>query len=137
METEDGIKAHCREEHHWINPRGRGRHPKPRSQHNATPWTIARQCQRFFHRHAGSHWFEVGRGQPAPARADSPEDDTQVRLRLLMEVNEATERDFAELEGAVIEPDHPIKGKEWTRLRQRGRNPTPEECVYLYRDFLK
>lgn len=33
------------------------------------------------------------------------------------------------VEGAGIEPLHPVNGKAWTRLRQRGRNPTPEEYV--------
>ncbi|GBE77799.1 mitochondrial ribosomal protein S25-domain-containing protein [Sparassis latifolia] len=33
------------------------------------------------------------------------------------------------LEGAHIEDEHPIQGKEWTRLRQRGRNPTPEDAI--------
>lgn len=33
------------------------------------------------------------------------------------------------VEGAGIEDQHPIRGENWTRLRQRGRNPTPEECV--------
>ena len=32
-------------------------------------------------------------------------------------------------EGGQIEAENPIKGVEWTRLRQRGRNPSPEECV--------
>lgn len=31
------------------------------------------------------------------------------------------------VEGAGIEPPHAIRGKNWTRLRQRGRNPSPEE----------
>jgi small subunit ribosomal protein S23 len=31
------------------------------------------------------------------------------------------------VEGAGIEPPHSVRGKAWTRLRQRGRNPTPEE----------
>ena len=33
------------------------------------------------------------------------------------------------VEGVAIEPLHSVSGKAWTRLRQRGRNPTPEECV--------
>ncbi|KAH8099396.1 mitochondrial ribosomal protein S25-domain-containing protein [Cristinia sonorae] len=33
------------------------------------------------------------------------------------------------IEGARIEDEHPIKGKEWLRLRQRGRNPTPEDAI--------
>jgi len=30
-------------------------------------------------------------------------------------------------EGEHIEDPNPVTGAEWTRLRQRGRNPTPEE----------
>ncbi|KAI0961934.1 hypothetical protein AcV7_010348 [Taiwanofungus camphoratus] len=32
-------------------------------------------------------------------------------------------------EGAAVQDEHPIRGKEWTRLRQRGRNPTAEDAV--------
>lgn len=35
------------------------------------------------------------------------------------------------VEEGHVEPEHPIQGKAWTRLRQHGRNPTPEECVLL------
>ncbi|KXN86773.1 37S ribosomal protein S25, mitochondrial [Leucoagaricus sp. SymC.cos] len=33
------------------------------------------------------------------------------------------------VEGAGIESQHPINGETWTRLRQRGRNPTPEDAI--------
>ncbi|CCM04204.1 uncharacterized protein FIBRA_06370 [Fibroporia radiculosa] len=33
------------------------------------------------------------------------------------------------VEGAGIQEEHPIQGKEWTRLIQRGRNPMPEDAV--------
>ncbi|KZT05827.1 uncharacterized protein LAESUDRAFT_813088 [Laetiporus sulphureus 93-53] len=33
------------------------------------------------------------------------------------------------VEGAAIEDEHPIRGISWTRLRQRGRNPTPEDAI--------
>ncbi|KAJ3477952.1 hypothetical protein NLI96_g10102 [Meripilus lineatus] len=33
------------------------------------------------------------------------------------------------LEGAGIRPEHPISGEKWTRLRQRGRNPSPEDAI--------
>ncbi|KAF5368455.1 hypothetical protein D9758_002337 [Tetrapyrgos nigripes] len=32
-------------------------------------------------------------------------------------------------EGQTIAPAHPIQGKEWTRLRQRGRKPSPEDAI--------
>ena len=30
-------------------------------------------------------------------------------------------------EAGAIEEEHPINGLQWTRLNQRGRNPSPEE----------
>lgn len=33
-------------------------------------------------------------------------------------------------EAGAIENEHPIRGLEWTRLNQRGRNPSPEEYVH-------
>ena len=35
------------------------------------------------------------------------------------------------VEAATVESEHPIRGEKWTRLRQRGRNPSPEEYVSL------
>ena len=35
------------------------------------------------------------------------------------------------VERGGIRDEHPIRGKEWTRLRQRGRNPTAEESVFF------
>lgn len=32
-------------------------------------------------------------------------------------------------EAGAIEDEHPISGLKWTRLNQRGRNPSPEEYV--------
>lgn len=31
------------------------------------------------------------------------------------------------VEGQVIEPEHPVRETDWTRLSQRTRNPTAEE----------
>lgn len=33
------------------------------------------------------------------------------------------------VEGAAVESEHPIRGVDWRRLRQRGRNPSPEDAV--------
>ncbi|KIJ65014.1 hypothetical protein HYDPIDRAFT_167340 [Hydnomerulius pinastri MD-312] len=33
------------------------------------------------------------------------------------------------VEGGVVEEEHPIRGKEWTRLSQRGKKPTAEDAV--------
>lgn len=31
------------------------------------------------------------------------------------------------VEGQLVEPEHPVRGKDWTRLSQRTKNPTAEE----------
>ncbi|KAI0785094.1 mitochondrial ribosomal protein S25-domain-containing protein [Abortiporus biennis] len=33
------------------------------------------------------------------------------------------------VENATIEPEHPIRGVQWKRLAQRGRNPTPDDAI--------
>lgn len=33
------------------------------------------------------------------------------------------------VEGALIDPPHKVTGEAWKRLRQRGRNPSPEDAV--------
>ncbi|KAH9846865.1 mitochondrial ribosomal protein S25-domain-containing protein [Lenzites betulinus] len=38
-------------------------------------------------------------------------------------------RETSLVEGATIESEHPIRGAEWKRLRQRGRNPSPDDAV--------
>lgn len=34
------------------------------------------------------------------------------------------------IEGGEVEAEHLIRGENWTRLRQRGRNPSSEEYVF-------
>ncbi|KAI0778423.1 mitochondrial ribosomal protein S25-domain-containing protein [Trametes elegans] len=38
-------------------------------------------------------------------------------------------REKSLVEGAGVEPEHPVRGKEWKRLRQRGRNPSSEDAI--------
>ncbi|KAF4605014.1 mitochondrial ribosomal small subunit component [Pleurotus pulmonarius] len=33
------------------------------------------------------------------------------------------------VEGETIQTPHPMRGEQWTRLRQRGRNPSPEDAI--------
>jgi len=33
------------------------------------------------------------------------------------------------IEGARVQDEHPVRGKQWTRLRQHGRNPSPEDAI--------
>ena len=36
------------------------------------------------------------------------------------------------VESGTIEDEHPVRGLAWTRLSQRGRNPSPEEYVFIH-----
>jgi small subunit ribosomal protein S23 len=36
-------------------------------------------------------------------------------------------------EAGAVEDEHPTSGLQWTRLSQRGRNPSPEEYASLSR----
>jgi small subunit ribosomal protein S23 len=36
------------------------------------------------------------------------------------------------VEDGEVEEEHTVRGKAWTRLRQRGRNPSPEECAVFH-----
>ncbi|KAH7302983.1 hypothetical protein B0I35DRAFT_365734 [Stachybotrys elegans] len=99
VETEYSIKAHWREEHDWVNPRGPGRQPKRRSQHAATPWTVVR----LFPRRAASCWFEVGRGQFVPARNGPPEEEDEAAIRRLIATQEEEEKRLAEEEREMID----------------------------------
>jgi small subunit ribosomal protein S23 len=36
-------------------------------------------------------------------------------------------RPLSIVEGREVEDEHPVRGEEWTRLAQRGLNPSPEE----------
>lgn len=55
------------------------------------------------------------------------EDD--VRRQFFMDHPFEAFRPTTLVEGGEIEPEHPIRGIKWTRLRQRGHNPSPEEYV--------
>ena len=35
-------------------------------------------------------------------------------------------------EAGAVEDEHPVNGLQWTRLNQRGRNPSPEEYVDVF-----
>lgn len=55
------IRAHCRQQHQWENPQGKGRLAKSTANGVETrPWRELVWCQRFFHsRITASRWFEV------------------------------------------------------------------------------
>ncbi|KAF9229078.1 hypothetical protein BS17DRAFT_770991 [Gyrodon lividus] len=38
-------------------------------------------------------------------------------------------RPICVVEGGLVEEEHPVSGKGWTRLSQRGKNPTAEDAV--------
>lgn len=63
--------------------------------------------------------------EPRPLPISYLEDD--IRRQFFRDHPFEAFRPITLVEGAAIEAEHPIIGEAWTRLRQRGRNPAPEE----------
>ncbi|KAI0673377.1 mitochondrial ribosomal protein S25-domain-containing protein [Trametes maxima] len=55
--------------------------------------------------------------------------EDQVRRQFFRDHPFEAFREKSLVEGAAIESDHPIKGAQWKRLRQRGRNPSSEDAI--------
>lgn len=64
-------------------------------------------------------------GTPQPLPVHYLEDD--VRRQFFKDHPFEAFRPVSLVEGGGVADEHPIIGKEWTRLRQRGRNPSAEE----------
>ena len=98
------------------------RHPPLRSEHDLPPSSPTTSKRR------------TRPEKPRPLPVYYIEDD--VRRQFFRDHPFEAFRPVTLVEGAGVEDIHPIRGKEWTRLRQRGRNPYPEECVYLLTLYL-
>ena len=70
-------------------------------------------------------------GTPKPLPVHYLEDD--VRRQFFRDHPFEAFRPVTLVEAGSVANEHSISGKEWTRLRQRGRNPCPEEYVYHFR----
>ena len=90
------------------------RHPPTRSEHDLPPPT-PRTTKR------------TRPAKPRPLPVYYIEDD--VRRQFFRDHPFEAFRPVTLVEGVGVEDPHPIRGLEWTRLRQRGRNPYPEEYV--------
>lgn len=66
-------------------------------------------------------------GTPQPLPVHYLEDD--VRKQFFKDHPFEAFRPVSLVEGGGVADEHPIVGKAWTRLRQRGRNPSAEEYV--------
>lgn len=66
---------------------------------------------------------------PRPLAVNYIEDE--IRRQFFRDHPFETFRSRSLTEAGVIEDEHPISGPQWTRLSQRGRNPSPEEYVSL------
>lgn len=67
-----------------------------------------------------------------PAKAHTPrivylEDD--IRRQFFRDHPFEAFRERTLVESGVLDDVHAVRDEQWTRLRQRGRNPVPEECV--------
>jgi len=65
--------------------------------------------------------------KPRPLPIRYVEDD--VRRQFFRDHPFEAFRPITLVEGARIEDVHPVRGVAWTRLRQRGRNPSPEDAI--------
>lgn len=61
--------------------------------------------------------------------------EDEVRRQFFRDHPFETFRPVTLVEGGAIEEENPIRGKDWTRLRQRGRNPSPEEYAPQFTSF--
>jgi small subunit ribosomal protein S23 len=69
-------------------------------------------------------------GTPQPLPIHYLEDD--VRRQFFRDHPFEAFRPVTLAEAGGVADEHPIVGTAWTRLRQRGRNPSPEEYAYLF-----
>lgn len=128
--SEDGIKAHYRKVHHWVNPRRRGRYPMQQSGHNTAPWTAGVQCQRFFISRAGSCWFEISAQSHKPIHNNSPEDEFQSMKHCLLASQTKEGERIAEQTREMIEvADDRKEPNEWLgwvgwAVHLRGLDPS-------------
>jgi len=65
--------------------------------------------------------------QPRPIEIHYVED--QFRRQFFQDHPFEAFRPVSLIEGRTIADEHPIRGVEWKRLRQRGRNPSPEDAI--------
>ncbi|KZT75083.1 hypothetical protein DAEQUDRAFT_761045 [Daedalea quercina L-15889] len=82
--------------------------------------------------HAATTTFKAlahasGHPPSQPSRIQYIED--QIRRQFFSDHPFEAFRPTTLLEGLTVEEEHPIRGKDWTRLRQRGRNPTAEDAI--------
>jgi small subunit ribosomal protein S23 len=68
--------------------------------------------------------------EPRPLPISYIEDD--VRRQFFRDHPFEAWRPVSLVELGAVEDEHPIQGKAWIRLRQRGRNPSPEEYAFHY-----
>ncbi|KAI0639649.1 mitochondrial ribosomal protein S25-domain-containing protein [Trametes polyzona] len=55
--------------------------------------------------------------------------EDQVRKQFFRDHPFEAFREKTLVEGAGVESEHPVRGKQWTRLKQRGRNPSAEDAI--------
>jgi len=80
----------------------------------------------------------IGDDRPKKASSLRPQDpkvlpiiyiEDEIRRQFFRDHPFEAFRPTALTEGGAIRDEHPIRGKAWIRLRQRGRNPSPEDCI--------
>ncbi|TBU41833.1 mitochondrial ribosomal protein S25-domain-containing protein [Dichomitus squalens] len=81
--------------------------------------------------------FDTPSGAPLTAPADSKKTkplpikyvEDELRRQFFRDHPFEAFRQTTLVEGATVDTEHPIRGAQWRRLRQRGRNPSPEDAI--------
>ncbi|KDQ17765.1 hypothetical protein BOTBODRAFT_53289 [Botryobasidium botryosum FD-172 SS1] len=99
----------------------------PRSTPHRTSYDLPAPPSSSTHHHA-HHTPQKHLRTPKPTIPKIEYLEDKIRLQFFKDHPFETFRPRSLIEGAeIVQPS--IKGKEWTRLRQRGRNPTTEDVI--------
>ncbi|KAF8578419.1 hypothetical protein K439DRAFT_1638845 [Ramaria rubella] len=100
------------------------RTPPERNSYDLPPQTPASRHSPTAH-HVPSKHLRTPRPRPLPVHYLEDE----IRRQFFKDRPFQAFRATTLVENGEVEEEHPISGEAWTRLRQRGRNPTAEDAV--------
>ena len=104
----DHIRKHCRLEHDWVNPQGKGRPETGREMD--IPWISGVHCQHFFTRGTGAEYFEVVRFSETQQTSPGEVDEVWEAEQQIIEAMEAQADKEAQ---AIQESDEGREPSPW------------------------
>ena len=127
--SERNIKKHCSKEHHWENPRGKGR-PKedPMEPIPGMPWRSGVLYQRLFVQGSKSGFFEVGRDRAENQNSPAPESQWEKMERV---IDQGRARVAAAERRKIAAIDESIEPNPWLRFTGWPQHLGPFDPVEL------